>query len=579
MALPLRVLDSDGAAALGGAAEAPGDPRYLARPVYRRGAEAKGIRLDYEAQGEADPALGLDGEYAKDIWDARRFSFLRTAITHSIFWLDFRQVGLPLRHLAKRYIRTMLPHWTMTLCYMQLRILARYTNLYLGRRPQAVSFCDLSRQDFESFLENIRSTPLSHGGLPGEAYISDYVKGVKRFLEYLEREHPDAASRVPVFRLILPQDSKRRQWRDLAPESVKAVPDYVLAQLDERLPLLPPHLHPFVFIVRNTGWRPVDVLNLRHDVCLQRTDSGWWMCGDITKTGLKGHRVPITDEVGGVIAAQRDKVVEKYGDEKNPKRFLFPSMEPHRRGRAPKTTASLLHGFREWVLAQGICGEDGQPYNITFTSLRHAKAVELINNGMRLEEVQAYFGHKSMEMTLVYAKISRSTLRRSWEKTFAQGAVRVGVGGRPQAVAPMDIGDEDQLELEYIRHNLDSVRLPNGFCFRPQKMSECPAQAIPCHSCHNFCTTTEFLPQLKQQRADSLIHIEIGRKAGQARWAERNEQTLVTLEPIIALLEEGRVHHPAGKARREYTPEEWAEMAHGGADQEKRDDQENTPDS
>ena len=31
----------------------------------------------------------------------------------------------------------------------------------------------------------------------------------------------------------------------------------------------------------------------------------------------------------------------------------------------------------------------------------------------------------------------------------------------------------------------DGVLSPTGYCFKPKK-ADCPAQAIPCRTCHNF---------------------------------------------------------------------------------------------
>jgi hypothetical protein len=49
-------------------------------------------------------------------------------------------------------------------------------------------------------------------------------------------------------------------------------------------------------LLRATGWRSSDVLNLRYDTCLDRTAQGWCLCWDILKTGVLNHRVLITDE-------------------------------------------------------------------------------------------------------------------------------------------------------------------------------------------------------------------------------------------------------------------------------------------
>lgn len=191
-------------------------------------------------------------------------------------------------------------------------------------------------------------------------------------------------------------------------------------------------------------------------------------------------------------------------------------------------------------------------YHFKLHAFRHTKGVELVNNGMSLIYVQKWMAHASPEMTTLYARILDPTLREAWEKAFAQGAVRIDAAGKAAAVPPQAF-DEAQIEWEHIRHNLDAARLPNGYCFKPKK-ADCPTQAIPCHSCHSFCTTPEFLPQFYKMRDEALELIQIGEEAGRAQWVGRNRQNLAPVEQIITLLEDGKLHHPAGKARREYAP-------------------------
>ena len=49
---------------------------------------------------------------------------------------------------------------------------------------------------------------------------------------------------------------------------------------------------------------------------------------------------------------------------------------------------------------------------VTPHQLRHTLATQAINRGMSLEAIAALLGHKSMRMTMVYAKIANRTRRR-----------------------------------------------------------------------------------------------------------------------------------------------------------------------
>ena len=109
-------------------------------------------------------------------------------------------------------------------------------------------------------------------------------------------------------------------------EQIKYIPEYVLRQFEQHIQDLPPHYIPLAIILRATGWRISDVLLLKMEACLVHSEKGWWICGDIPKTNVLGHKVPITKEVAHVIEAQREWVKQTYSTETNPKGYLFPSL-------------------------------------------------------------------------------------------------------------------------------------------------------------------------------------------------------------------------------------------------------------
>jgi len=152
---------------------------------------------------------------------------------------------------------------------------------------------------------------------------------------------------------------------------------------------------------------------------------------------------------------------------------------------------------------------------------------------------------------------SDSTIRKEWEQAFAKGAVRIDAQGQPKVVSTEQLGSEQEIEWEHIRRNLDAVRLADGYCFKPKK-ANCPTQDSPCYTCRHFCTTPDFLPQFEKQERELHELIELGEKAGSEIWVERNTQKLHRVLPLIQILRNGDLHHPAGKAMREYTPEERA---------------------
>lgn len=174
---------------------------------------------------------------------------------------------------------------------------------------------------------------------------------------------------------------------------------------------------------------------------------------------------------------------------------------------------------------------------------------------MSLLHVQKWLAHLTPEMTLAYAKLLDSTIRKEWEQAFAKGAVRIDAPGQPKIVSTEQLGNEQEIEWEHIRHNLDAVRLADGYCFKPKK-ANCPTQDSPCYTYRHFCTTPDFLPPFEQQERELRELVALGERAGSEIWVERNTQKLKRVSLVIQVLRKGDLHHPAGKAIREYILEE-----------------------
>ncbi len=149
--------------------------------------------------------------------------------------------------------------------------------------------------------------------------------------------------------------------------------------------------------------------------------------------------------------------------------------------------------------------------------LRHTLATQAINRGMSLEAIAAMLGHKSMDMTLVYAKIAN--------RTVAQEYFTVAEKVDALYAAPAQL-PADALGPNMARLNREHSRmLGNGYCTRP-KVMDCQYETI-CESCTFFQTTIEFRPTLLAQRDDACAK-------GQTRRAEIYDELITSLDTTEA---------------------------------------------
>lgn len=497
----------------------------------------------------------VEAELAKDIWDARCLPGARYPAHKSDYLINFTTLPLPFRHIMKRYIRLRMTQLSWAECALSIRYVRLFLDFYLARCPSTCDFQQLDRSDIEAYLVWLTMGKDSYGKPNSKRQIWRAVYYLRCLLEYLERTSSLEAPKMALSKLIWSDDGGSQPHPNYYTED-KYIPESVLSQLEQHMHQLPQRHLPIVIILRASGWRIGDVLNLRHDSCLERTSSGWWLCGDILKTNVEKHKVPLSDDIAAIVAAQRDLVREAFSEEDNPHRYLFPSLQKRRQGR-PLYEQPIRDSLNRLAMVCQIKGDDGTIFHFKSHAFRHTKAVELINAGMSLVHVQKWLAHLTPEMTLAYAKLLDSTIRKEWEQAFAKGAVRIDAQGQPKVVSTEQLGSEQEIEWEHIRHNLDAVRLPNGYCFKPKK-ANCPTQDTPCYTCRHFCTTPDFLPQFDHEERELRELIVLGEKAGSEIWVDRNTQKLNRVLPVIQVLRKGELHHPAGKALREYTPEERA---------------------
>ena len=129
--------------------------------------------------------------------------------------------------------------------------------------------------------------------------------------------------------------------------------------------------------------------------------------------------------------------------------------------------------------------------------LRHTLATQAINRGMSLEAIAALLGHRSMRMTLIYARIADRTVANEYYAVTEQ--VEALYDAAPVLPASAEGRQMRQLRVETYRRLLG-----NGYCTRPPEL-DCVFESI-CETCTHYQTGLEFQPVLLRQRDHALEH-------------------------------------------------------------------------
>jgi site-specific recombinase XerD len=132
--------------------------------------------------------------------------------------------------------------------------------------------------------------------------------------------------------------------------------------------------------------------------------------------------------------------------------------------------------------------------------LRHTLATQAINRGMRLEAIAALLGHRSMEMTLVYARIADRVVADEYASVCEQIDALYNTAATPGAL-PAEI---ETAAMTRLRQQAHARMLGNGLCTRPAEL-ECLMESA-CETCAYFRTGPEFVPVLLRQRDHATQH-------------------------------------------------------------------------
>ena len=131
--------------------------------------------------------------------------------------------------------------------------------------------------------------------------------------------------------------------------------------------------------------------------------------------------------------------------------------------------------------------------------LRHTLATQAINRGMRLEAIAALLGHRSMEMTLTYARIADRVVADEYASVHAH--IDALYGKIPTGALPADV---ETAAMTRLRHEAHARMLGNGLCTRPAEL-DCRMETI-CETCAYFATGPDFVPVLLRQRDHARDH-------------------------------------------------------------------------
>jgi integrase len=334
----------------------------------------------------------------------------------------------------------------------------------------------LTRAHVEAYKAHLASAPARTGRPLAAQTVRNALVNLRCFLtRTAEWGYPDAPARPLLFDADLPlRDRPLPRFLD----------DPAAAKLARAARAEPdPFTRLVVELLARTGLRKGELLALAADAVVQ-IGSAFWLRVPVGKLRTDRY-VPLHPELKALLD---DWVRRRPANLRSNRLFLD-------RGR-PVTAGRVDRALARVAAAAGIG-------HVTPHQLRHTLATQAVNRGMSLDAIAALLGHRTLAMTMVYARIADRTVA---DEYFAVSAKVDALYGQP-ARLPAD--DEGQ-EMRRLRAEAHRRMLGNGYCARPVG-TDCHFESI-CESCAFFVTTREFRPTLELQRADAERKGQVGRQ-------------------------------------------------------------------
>lgn len=366
--------------------------------------------------------------------------------------------------------------------------LREFACFLVQRDPEVHGAHDVTRRHIEEFKLWLSERPHQRGGRLHRHTIGDCLGTLRNFFERIvEWDWDDAPPRVPVFAgdRPIPDEPLPRFLDDAAATK--------LLQAARRDP--DPFSRLAVEFLARTGLRKGEFLALTVDAVVQ-IGSAYWLRVPVGKLHTDRY-IPLHPQLKELL----DSWLEGRPSS------LRSNLMFVERGR-PIVAARVDQAVHSVAQSAGIG-------HVSPHQLRHTLATQAINRGMSLEAIAALLGHRSLSMTMVYARIADRTVANEY---FAVSEKVEALYNQPKQLPAASEGGE----MRKLRSEMHRRMLGNGYCSRPLDM-DCHFESI-CESCQFFVTTIDFKPTLERQRDDATKKGQIGRQRVFERLLSRLEE-------------------------------------------------------
>jgi integrase/recombinase XerD len=293
-------------------------------------------------------------------------------------------------------------------------------------------------------------------------------------------------------------------------DEIEYIPEEVWQQLDEHLHHLPEPLQRMVLIIRGTGLRIGELLNLPLD-CLRQRGSQWRL-RFLTEKYLTVDELPLCEELVVVIKEQQEYIKQCFGDSYDKLCNSNATGGKHDYRPVPRVmrSDSINRWLNRLAKKQMICTKEGEIWHFRSHQFRKTLATVMTNAGVRDLIIQKYLRHRSPQMQEYYKRLFKEVLGEEYHELM-KGSSYVDSTGK------MVAKHQPQNPItELVRRKMYQITTQYGECHRP--VLKAPCQTVnACWQCEHWLTSTEDLSALKNDLQRVEIELDVASRLGMVR--------------------------------------------------------------
>ena len=245
-------------------------------------------------------------------------------------------------------------------------------------------------------------------------------------------------------------------------DEIEYIPEEVWQQLDENLHYLPEQIQRMVLIIRATGLRIGELLNLPFDCMCQRGKQ--WRLRFLTEKYQVWDEMPICLDLVVVVQEQQEYVKQHFGDSYS---YLFGSNlgGSKQKRYIPVARVMKYEGFNKFLntLAKqyNISTRDGQIWHFKSHQFRRTVATTMTNAGVRDLIIQKYLRHRSPDMQNYYKRLLKQVLGNEYQELMKETKYVDSTGKLVATHKPINP------ITEFLRRRIYPITTQYGECHRP----------------------------------------------------------------------------------------------------------------